>query len=252
MTLHKVAPMVAETTGLSLPPTVRFRLMTPAAWRHEVREQRLRSLVRDIAELEMRPEDASAARLAIKVTGFVPVLVWPLVLGATGVGADGQSETLIAPRALRHSGLLKHEPSLTQMASHELSHQVQDAASGDDGLWHTTVPHLRNLDARGLSGFVEGHAHWTDQQVTTLLYGRPVDYHQEAPRSLRYRLHTSIPGVRRLGPSRAAYKQGALFIRDAVAEHGVDLVNRVWKDVTLLPTAEEIFDPEAWMRRIAV
>ncbi|MFD9248409.1 zinc-dependent metalloprotease [Streptomyces bottropensis] len=250
--LRTVAPMVEEATGLPVPPTVRYRLMTPTAWRHELREQRRRSLVRDIADLDLPSEHVKAAHLSLKITSFIPVLVWPLVLGATGEAADGQSETFIAPRALRHTGLLAHEPSLNQMVIHELTHQLQAEARSDDAAWHTVLPHLRNVDTKGVSAFVEGHAHWTDQHVTTQMYGHPVDHHRQAPRSLRYRMHNSFPGVRRLGPSRSSYEQGALLIRRAVASQGVDLVNRVWKDVSLLPTREEIAAPETWIRRIAV
>jgi hypothetical protein len=248
--LRTVAPMVAETTGLPLPPVVRYRLLTPAAWRQEMREQKQRSLARDIADLDLPPEQVKAARFGLKITSIVPALVWPLVLGATGEAADGQCETLIVPQTLRHTGLLAHEPSFMQMVSHELAHQLQDAARGDDPAWHTALPHLRNVDFRGLSAFVEGHAHWTDQQVTTQMYGKPVNHHGQAPRSLRYRLHNSIPGLRRLGPSRAAYEQGARLVAHAMTAGGTDLVNQIWKDTTLLPIQEEIVDPAAWVRRM--
>lgn len=249
--LRTVAPLVAETTMLSLPTVVRFRLVKPAAWRHETREMHRRTLARDIAELDLPPAEVKAMRAGLKVMGVMPILVWPLVVGATQIAADGQSETICTPQTLRHAGLLAHEPYLTQMVSHELTHQLQDAATGGDGPWNTMFPNVRHIDPRGLSSLVEGHASWTDHEVTTQLYGEPVDQRQ-ATRSLRYRLHARFPGIRHLGPSRTAYGQGSLMIRHAVSVGGVDLVNRVWKDQTLLPSQAEVADPKAWTDRIAV
>lgn len=250
-TLRLVAPHVAETTGLPLPPEVRFRLLTPAAWRAASRESRERVLQRDIVDLDLPPEKISAMRGALKVTGSFSALVWPLILGQTGKAADGQTQTILAPRALHHTGLLADDECMHQMLAHELVHHLQaEARSGT--VWHTFFPAEREISKEGVSVVLEGHASWADQQVTTRLYGRPVNHHQQAPRSWRYRLHAGLPGIRRLGPSRAAYEQGARLIGHATQAYGTDLINRVWKDTSLLPNAAEIADPDAWCRRIAV
>ncbi|MER5450596.1 zinc-dependent metalloprotease [Streptomyces sp. NPDC002766] len=250
-TLHIVAPHVVEATGLPLPPEVQFRLLAPKAWRATWRQGRERVLQRDIADLDLPPEKISASRGALTVTGFIPTLVWPLILGQTRKAADGQTQTILAPRALHHTGLLADDECMHQMVAHELVHHLQaEARSGV--VWHTFFPAERNISKDGVPAVLEGHASWVDQQVTTRLFGRPVDHHQQAPRSWRYRLHASFPGIRRLGPSRAAYQQGARLVAHAVQAHGTDLINRVWKDTTLLPTAQEIADPDAWCRRITV
>ncbi|MDG9717040.1 zinc-dependent metalloprotease [Streptomyces sp. DH24] len=251
--LHTVAPLVEETTGLPLPPEVRFRLLTPRAWRRAEIAYKLRVLTRDIADpgLSVPPEHVSAVRLALKATGFIPALVWPLVVGSTVIAADGRDETLVMPRALRHSGLLAHEPSLCQMLSHELTHHAQDAACGDSTEWRSFFPQLRKIDPGSIPAVVEGHARWADQQVTTALYGAPVDHVRQARRSPRARLLVRAPGLRRLGPSGDAYAQGTRLIGHAVTVHGTDLVNRVWKDTSLLPTRSEIAEPDAWIARIA-
>ncbi|MGW0491133.1 zinc-dependent metalloprotease [Streptomyces olivaceus] len=252
--LRKVAPLVEETTSLSLPPEVRFRLLTPKAWRQAEGEYRQRILARDIADpdLLLPSEQIAPVRLILKATKFMPALVWPLILGSTVVAFDGRSETLVVPKALRHCGLLAHEPSLYQVITHELTHHAQDAACDDNPAWKTFFPHLRKIEPRSISPFVEGHAHWTDQQVTTLLYGEPVNHAQQAKRSLRARFHKRIPGIRDLGPSAAAYEQGARLVGHTVTTHGTELVNRVWKDTSLLPTPSEIAEPGDWSTRIAV
>ncbi|MET7573381.1 zinc-dependent metalloprotease [Streptomyces sp. NPDC005492] len=246
-----MAQHVVETTGLPLPPEIRFRLLTPKEWRSAGLQHRERILQRDIADLELPPEKINAMFGALRISSAFTTLVWPLVLGQTIKAADGRTETTIVPRALHHSGLLADEQCLTQMIAHELVHHAQaEARSGV--IWHTFFPTERKISKHGVAVSLEGHASWADQQVTTRLFGRPIDHRQQAPRSWRYRLHDSIPGIRRLGPPREAYEQGARLIAHAVQTHGTDLVNRAWKDSALLPATEEITAPETWCRRIAV
>ncbi len=86
--LRQVAPTVNEITGLPLPQEVRFRLVTPQAWREEARQGQHRILARDIADLELTPEEIGGIRGGLKIMGFVPVLVWPLVLASTQEAED--------------------------------------------------------------------------------------------------------------------------------------------------------------------
>ncbi|MCX5233927.1 zinc-dependent metalloprotease [Streptomyces prunicolor] len=247
--LRQVAPTVNEITGLPLPAEARFRLLTPRAWRQALRQNHHRMFARDIADLDLTPEEISSVRIGLKIAAFPPVLVWPLVPAATQEAADAQWETVIAPKALRHCGVLADEPSLHQVVAHELVHQMQaEAQSGT--VWDSFFPHKRGLlvPPRSMSTVLEGHATWADQQVTTQLLGMPADHHQ-APKSWRYRLHNRDI-IRRLGPSREAYEQGSRLIAQTVAELGTTLVNQIWKDLTLLPTEEEITDPAAWIYRI--
>ncbi|MET7695675.1 zinc-dependent metalloprotease [Streptomyces sp. NPDC005483] len=246
--LHRVAPTVTEITDLPLTQEVRFRLLTPKAWRDETRKSQHRTLSRDIADLELTSQEIDAVRTGLRIMGFVPVLVWPLVLGSTLTADDGRSETIVAPQALHHGGLLVNEPALHQVVAHELVHQAQADAHGG-AVWTTFFPQKRGITAGGASAVLEGHADWADHQVTARLFGTPAD-HRQSPKSWRHRTHNALPGIRRLGPSRAAYEQGARLIGRAVAAGGTDLVNRIWKDAAFLPTEEEIADPDAWVRRI--
>ncbi|MFJ6901508.1 hypothetical protein [Streptomyces hokutonensis] len=129
-----------------------------------------------------------------------------------------------------HGGSLVDEAALHQLLIHEL---VQK----------------RGITTPGVTTVLEGHAAWADHQVTTRLLGAPAD-HRAAPKSLRYRLQNALPGIRRLGPSRAAYEQGCRLITEAVTEGSTDLVNQVLKDVTYLPTEAQIADPASWIHRI--
>ncbi|RPE39081.1 zinicin-like metallopeptidase [Streptomyces sp. Ag109_O5-1] len=251
--LHTVAPVVQETTRLPLPAKVRYRLLTPKKWRNANRLNQQRILARDIADQKLTPQQIRALRGILKMTSFVPVLVWPLVFAQTMEAADGQVETIIAPRALHHSGFLTNQPCLTVMTAHELVHHAQFEARR--GLvWETYAPDRRGMDrrGRGASTVLEGHATWAEQQTTTRLFGAPVNHRELAKRSWRYRLHAGFPGVRCLGPRLDSYEQGARLITHAVDTHGVDVVNRVWKDIFLLPTADEVAALDTWAQRLAV
>ncbi|MFJ3673419.1 zinc-dependent metalloprotease [Streptomyces sp. NPDC090106] len=246
--LRRVAPMVAQTVDLALPLEVRFRLVTPRTWRQATRANGHRILARDIAELELTEAEIKGIQNALTITSFFPVLVWPLVMGSTMTAADGRQETIIAPRALHHCGLLVDKPALHKLIAHELVHQIQaEAHSGTT--WTTFFPHKRGMSERGALTVEEGHATWADRQVTTRLFGTPADARQ-APKSRRYRAHHAFPGARHFGPGEAAYEQGARLIARAVAAGGTDLVNQIWKDPIFLPTAEETADPDTWVGRI--
>ncbi|MFB8777979.1 zinc-dependent metalloprotease [Streptomyces broussonetiae] len=252
-TLESVAPLVARTTGLPLPPAVRFRVVTPAVWRRESVAHLQRLLVRDISDLGLHPAHAKQLKRRVRMGGaIVPPMVLPMIMGWTALAADGQREVIVVPQALRHGGLLSHEPSLTKMIAHELTHLVQVAAYDDDPAWNTLVPDLRKTDKEVTSLVLEGHALWTDGQVTTQLYGRPVDQRHRGAQVLalpapRNRL------ARTMRLDRARYAEAATFFNDAVAIHGVDQVNRIWQDRPLLPTKDEFTDADAraWIRRIA-
>ncbi|RPF27376.1 zinc-dependent metalloprotease [Georgenia muralis] len=48
----------------------------------------------------------------------------------------------------------------------------------------------------------------------------------------------------------AQYRNGARFVRDVVARVGHDGLNAVWTGAEHLPSAAEIADPDAWVRRV--
>jgi len=250
--LGKVAPIVQEVTGLPLPATVCYRLLSPKGWRQAFWRSGDHTLTQDMADLELTPKEIDAARMGVKVGRSLPFLIWPLVLANTQRAADGQRQTIIAPRAWRHAGLLANEPAIHQVVAHELVHHMQDEARSG-AVWKTYFPGKRGMgpiSRISIMTVVEGHADWVDRQVTTRLFGTPAD-HRQARKSWRYRLHDR-PIIRRLGPSREAYEHGGVLLERAVEAHGSHTINRIWKDLSLLPTEEEIRDGDAWIDRIAV
>jgi coenzyme F420 biosynthesis associated uncharacterized protein len=46
------------------------------------------------------------------------------------------------------------------------------------------------------------------------------------------------------------YTEGAAFVRGVVATVGMEGFNRVWQGPDCLPTADEVTDPRAWVRRV--
>ncbi|MEO8329667.1 MAG: zinc-dependent metalloprotease [Candidatus Nanopelagicales bacterium] len=48
----------------------------------------------------------------------------------------------------------------------------------------------------------------------------------------------------------AQYRDGAAFVRAAIAEAGLDGFNRVWESPETLPTRDELHDPSSWLRRM--
>ena len=250
--LQQLAPIMVETTGLSLAPRVTYRLVTPKEWRAVQVRGLQRALACDMADLDLPPERLAQAHASIKKARVMMLKAWPLVMGSTGRTAGEQPETVIAPKALHHTGLLANDDVLAQMVVHELVHHAQQTAWDHHAArWSTLFPDLRGRPHWAFSSLLEGHARWADQQVTRLAFGAPVDADRtRKSQSLRYRLHARLPGIRNAGPSRAAYDAGAQFIEHIVAAGGTDLINRIWKDSDLVPTHSEITDAEAWLLRV--
>ncbi len=46
------------------------------------------------------------------------------------------------------------------------------------------------------------------------------------------------------------YKLGETFINSVAARHGVQVANRVWEGPEMLPTMDELHNPEAWVERV--
>lgn len=64
-------------------------------------------------------------------------------------------------------------------------------------------------------------------------------------------LHTMVRRLLGVEAKMKQYETGAVFVRAVVAEAGWPGLNRVWAEPGNLPTAEEIADPAAWVRRVA-
>jgi len=257
-TAEQVIPVLEEVTGLSVGPSPLIRLVNPTVWADDHAAQAARFLARDIADFPSTPEVIETLTTRAQEKDAEMRRIWPLVAGATIDNADGIPQVLIMPEALHHLGF--EEPEIYKLLAHELCHVAQIIV-GDGAL--LLAYHTKARAERGLSDVVpaylgSGHSRWADLQVTTRLLGREVSEHtgrqSERVRQLIHdaRARHEADPTRTPGPSKAAYQDGARWVAAVVAQTGsTDLINRAWKDMTLLPTMPEIGDPPAWVRRAA-
>ncbi|WP_274036438.1 hypothetical protein [Streptomyces sp. MMBL 11-1] len=245
----KAAPLVEEVTQLRLPDALVIRTMT---WRkrRRVMSRHARQVLRAEA-YELRPPlssiraakgDMRAARAAMRTH-------W-MGMGAETVDLRGRAEILLLPQALREAGRLHDDDSLLQVFAHELTHVAQWKYAGEDA-WRralTLFPAERGITDRDYSFLFEGHAYWTDAQVTAKILGAPVPIAEISPHStLRYRAMAEAPeaeaAVRHIRTARDS-------VSAAISAHGLDLINDALRDPKLVPLRSETSTPEAWSARL--
>jgi len=245
--LREVAPLVEDVTGLSAPACPIFSLVTPeglqsaaSAWADRVAE-------RDLASEGL--SEAEQLEICVLVEASKPMirLMWPLIMGQTVITDEGPV-SLLCPDGLQHSGVLSDRRFLTQAVVHELAHQPQ-LENDADLHWQSFLPGRRTDMAPVF--LMEGHARWADEQVTQRLFGTPVDA-DLAPRSELFTAHANLTTMQMLdGGNQQSCGVGSQFIAHVVnAMDGTDTLNRVWKDLGLVPTLEEFRDPDAWLSRV--
>ncbi|MER8199528.1 hypothetical protein ABTY00_37095 [Streptomyces microflavus] len=252
--LEQVAPLVRETTRLELPSVVNFRLITPEQWQADS-EADLSGLVQRFRVKRPR-RHGPAIKVVQRVTlsqfrKAAPLLGGVLVMGATTVGPAEQSITMLVPEALQHSGILSSPEYLAQLISHELTHHAQNLASSHREIWATEKP-AALLRAGTIKFLEEGHAHWTDQEVTRLLFGEPKDAGNipASATSDAYQQALKDKRITRIGPRRDLYKEGLALVGPAVDAVGAATLNRVWTDLSLVPTRREVKHPTRWAARL--
>ncbi|MFE0130174.1 hypothetical protein ACFWY6_01030 [Streptomyces sp. NPDC059037] len=258
----RVIPVVEEVTGLLLGPRPVIRLLSPVAWVQAVVDHQARVNARDIAHFDM--SDDEILQLDARLTALEAELryIWMGAAGATIEDGNGIAQVLMAPEMLHHNGY--EEPELMKVLAHELTRVGQHRA-GEGAAFHaqlTSVPHWWGLEQLRPSFFLSGHARWADTEVTTRLIGWEVPVgstgretalcrrmHEEAV--ARYQGAADQNGAPRPpGPPQSAYDEGSQWVRTAVKEVGVTVLNRAWQDVTLMPTVAEIDNQRLWFQRI--
>ncbi|WP_030593340.1 hypothetical protein [Streptomyces globisporus] len=243
--LGRVAPLVETTTGLSLPATVTVRIVPVETWQTEQTADmqcRLRTYGGAMPLWKRPLIRAVGAAMLRRFRKLAPRLGGVMVMGATQPGTGDESQTLLVPRALEHTGALAN-PYLTQLLVHELIHHAQNAASGHRAHWSAHAP-AAGLRSLGVDVLEEGHAHWADQTITQQEFGAAVDVHS-APKSPRYEEVAKDPAIARRKQRDAPYKVGRVLVASAIDTVGTYGVNRVWSDALLLPTQEEIAEAVA-------
>jgi coenzyme F420 biosynthesis associated uncharacterized protein len=105
----------------------------------------------------------------------------------------------------------------------------------------------------GLMSLLEGHADVVMDGVGPLVVPSVARIRErfEARRGSGGPIDRAVRRLLGLDLKMRQYAEGAAFVRAAVAELGMDGFNVVWTSPDLLPTGQEIRNPQAWLTRIA-
>jgi hypothetical protein len=244
--LTQAMPWVEKVTGLLL-PDVRVELVDvdglATAFSAFVRRQVERDTEGlDLTEWERKK--AAVLPLTARVAARKMWMVEESVLIATSVG---QPSTLVVPEALEHLGLADAPDLLCDLLVRALAQQAQVAACSGTLIPAPGWPQV--MPARdAITQFSDGHAHWTSNQATPQILGRPVDYaHRRRPRTFLLRREALL--VADSGGRRRRARATAL-VDQAVTAIGLDAFNRVWTTAGLPPTLDELRHPERWISRL--
>ncbi|MDV9188544.1 hypothetical protein R6L23_10000 [Streptomyces sp. SR27] len=247
--MKRTAPLVEMVTGLALPDTVVIRTMTVRKWLSAHRRNDRALLLAEDRELQPSPSDRRTAKSGAKVRRRSRRIMWPGI-GAQVVDFDrGRPEMVVLPQALREAGRLDDEPVLQKIVAHEMTHLAHFAlgAGSPWDLMTTRYAGLRGVGDRDFSFLVEGHAYWTDQQITTKLLGAPVPTAEISPHAtLRYRALAATP---QRNATLAYFTRAASAVGTIIDAQGLDVFNGVWSDPELVPLRSETDTPDLWIRR---
>ncbi|MEV3898091.1 MULTISPECIES: hypothetical protein [Streptomyces] len=245
--LALVAPLVKPTTGLDLPGLVSFRIVPVETWQSEQAAETARLLraYRELMPFWTRPGITLLGTAMLRTFRRISAdMGGVMVMGATqpGPGAD-DSQTLLVPEALEHTGVLSDPEYLTQVIVHELVHHAQNRASQHRADWAAHTPKAL-LRGNGVSFLEEGHARWADQVITRDLFGAACDA-DSAPKSQRYNEVAKRKEITRLKPTVDPYKVGRALVASAIDTVGTQELNAVWSNARLLPSKGEVADAVA-------
>ncbi|WP_404949026.1 zinc-dependent metalloprotease [Streptomyces sp. ARC14] len=253
--LDEVVPVVRETTRLELPALVVFRIIDPKTWQVDSEADLAGFVSRFRARRPRWHAPAISLVERISLRGFrqvAPLLGGVLVMGATTAGPAEQSQTMLVPDALAHSGVLSSPYYLTQLVVHELVHHAQSLATHHREVWAAEKPSAL-LRAGSVKFVEEGHAYWVDQQVTGRLFGEPKDIHT-APATIQSDVYQDAMKNRRIVRMRRGpdiYTEGRQLVATAIESAGLSTFNDVWTDPSLLPVKRELKHPDRWAERLA-
>ncbi|MFD3414982.1 zinc-dependent metalloprotease [Streptomyces cyaneofuscatus] len=252
--LDEVVPLVRETTRLELPALVVFRIIDPETWQADS-EADLTGFVSRFRARRPRwhaPAIGLVERMSLRQFRKVaPLLGGVLVMGATTAGPAEQSQTMLVPEALAHSGVLSSPYYLTQLVIHELVHHAQNLATLHREAWAAEKPSAF-LRAGSIKFVEEGHAYWVDQQVTRRLFGEPKNIHT-APTTIQSDVYQAALKNRRIARMRRGpdiYTKGRQLVAAAIESAGLSTFNGVWTDLSLLPVKHELEHPDRWAERL--
>ncbi|MBZ3906547.1 zinc-dependent metalloprotease [Streptomyces griseiscabiei] len=282
--LHTALPTVKAITRMNPPEVIRIRLVSPRVWRTETSAYIERKVSGSFARsVPSEPEKAEARQLQHMYRASMAVS-WIMCNARTVTDPAGEPQTLIAPRALHHTGLRHHPGALYRMVVHESVHQVQMATSRGTVVPIPFLPRDLDTPERAVVQLMEGHAEWAAQQTAHRLRDQAPTADGPLRRSFRYRRQDAL--IRRLARwavdgaqslaetetetpapapapapalvvgngglediGQALHRDGIRFVEAAVEALGVDTFNRIWHTPDLVPLAGELTAPERWFSR---
>ncbi|MDN3060090.1 hypothetical protein ACFV4E_15570 [Streptomyces hygroscopicus] len=263
--LEDTAELVTEITALTPPSRLKFRLLSPKAWRAETMAYLDRETEAVFGRSAPSPEEATQSRDAGRAYRAGMLATWWMVEeGRTMLDSAGQPQTIIAPRALHHTGLRYASHQLFRSIVHDAVHQWQIASSDRAIMPIPVVPHDDpTVCYQGLVHLAEGHAEWATQAVARRL-GGPDKPFAELPRSWRYRRQSALMKwmARRVANAEAVKQaeeeagririDGARWVQSAIEGVGVAAFNKIWQDTTYVPRQEEVTNVERWFSRVGL
>jgi coenzyme F420 biosynthesis associated uncharacterized protein len=127
-------------------------------------------------------------------------------------------------------------------------------SNGDNWIEMVMSPEQRVLFSKlqALMSIIEGYSNYIMNAVGERLlptYGiikERIEQRAERRSSIE-KLFIRITG---LALKMEQYKLGESFINSVVASHGVQVANRIWEGPDMVPTMDELHNPQAWVARV--
>ncbi|NEW77752.1 zinc-dependent metalloprotease [Streptomyces rhizosphaericus] len=260
--LEDTAELVSDITVLTPPSVLRIRLLSPKAWRAESMAYLRREIEASFTRSAPSPAEEAEARKAELAYRASTVASWWMVHGRTMLDSTGEPQTLIAPKALHHTGLRYASNELYRFVLHESVHQWQIATSRGAVVPIPILERDLNEPDRAVMHLVEGHADWVVQQVARRLFGSDKPSAAQLRPSWRYRGQTALIQwlARRVAQPDALEQAGSQmericneglhWVESVVKGVGVIPFSKIWEDPWCVPTTDEITNVEKWFLRV--
>ncbi|MFE7116044.1 hypothetical protein ACFU99_11560 [Streptomyces sp. NPDC057654] len=259
--LDEDAPALDAVTQLR-PPVSVYRLLTPSAWRREVDAYIVRAIERGFGGVGPSAREQAEADQLRRTLRQMTAHLWLQYEYMTVTTAGNEPQTLLAPRALHHTGLRRSPQALRRLILTVHLHHGQIAASSGTALPLALRVRRSRYDNRAVQHLMSGHAAWALGQLPDAPAGPP----HPLRRSVRHRFQTEWDRQRQRRALAAAGQQepppdpgplpeeaGEKFVAAAIAgAPSIERFNEVWTRLELMPTVDELDDAQQWLRRVGL
>jgi coenzyme F420 biosynthesis associated uncharacterized protein len=154
------------------------------------------------------------------------------------------------------AGLVAETVELLAAESGGLMGRLREAVSGGEGHWLERImtPRQRDLFSRtqALMSLLEGYSNHVMNAAGARILPNFAQLHDQFERRGERRggLERAIMRLTGLDLKMEQYAAGERFADAVIAQRGRAFLNRVWTGPELLPSLEEIRDPERWVARV--